>query len=86
MAIKARIVRIANPQGLRIPRGLLEQAHLPDQVELEVRHDHIVIRSARRPRAGWNEQFRVMAQHGDDQLLDGDAPGLDNWDTEEWDW
>ena len=81
MAIKTRIVRIANSQGLHIPRGLLEQAHLPDHVELEVRHGQIVIRSARRPRAGWDEQFRVMAQHGDDQLLDGDGPGLGNWDA-----
>ena len=81
MAIKTRIVRIADSQGLHVPRALLEQAHLPDHVELEVRHGQIVIRSARRPRAGWDEQFRVMAQHGDDQLLDGDGPGLGNWDA-----
>ena len=45
--MKTRIVRIGNSQGVRIPRPLIEQANLPEEVELRVEADHIVIAPAR---------------------------------------
>ena len=35
MATAARIVRIGNSRGIRIPKALLEQAQLPEDVELQ---------------------------------------------------
>lgn len=32
------------------------------------------VRWPRNPRAGWDQQFRAMAAHGDDQLLDALTP------------
>jgi antitoxin (DNA-binding transcriptional repressor) of toxin-antitoxin stability system len=49
--MKARIVRIGNSQGVRIPKPLLEQTGLADEVELEVEGDCLVIRATGRPRA-----------------------------------
>jgi antitoxin MazE len=49
--VKARIVRIGNSQGIRIPKPLLEQTGLTDEVELEVEGDCLVVRSPGRPRA-----------------------------------
>jgi antitoxin (DNA-binding transcriptional repressor) of toxin-antitoxin stability system/antitoxin component of MazEF toxin-antitoxin module len=49
--MKARIVRIGNSQGIRIPKLLLEQTGLTDEVELEVEGDCLVVRSPGRPRA-----------------------------------
>jgi antitoxin (DNA-binding transcriptional repressor) of toxin-antitoxin stability system len=49
--MKARIVRIGNSQGIRIPKLLLEQTGLADEVELEVEGDCLVVRSPGRPRA-----------------------------------
>ena len=37
-------------------------------------------------RRGWAEAFRVMAEWGDDQMLDEDLTGLSSWDEEEWEW
>jgi len=67
--MKARIIQIGNSRGVRIPKKLLEQAHLTDEVQIEARAGEIVIRS-RRPREGWEEAFRDMAARGDDRLLD----------------
>ena len=67
--MKARIIQIGNSRGVRIPKRLLEKAHLSEDVQLEARAGEIVIRSAR-PRAGWDAHFRRMEQRGDDQLLD----------------
>ena len=73
--MKARIVRIGNSQGIRIPKPLLDQTGLSGEVEISAQDDTLIIRPARRPREGWAASFREMARRGDDALLDGDAPG-----------
>jgi antitoxin MazE len=84
--MKTRIVRIGNSQGIRIPKLLLEQAGLPDEVELEVEDSTIVIRPSTRPRHGWAQAFESMAETGDDELLDAGAIQTSSWDEAEWEW
>lgn len=84
--MKARIVRIGNSQGIRIPKPLLEQTGLRNEVELSVQDDALIIRPARKPRAGWADAFREMARRGDDALLDDAPPSLSSWDEDEWEW
>ncbi len=84
--MKASIVRIGNSQGIRIPKVVLEQTQLKGEVELEVRDQQILIRAAKKPRHDWVRKFRVMAEKGDDKLLDGDSIGLTSWDKDEWQW
>ncbi len=84
--MKTRIVQIGNSRGIRIPKALLEQTGLKGEIEILVEDDALVIRSAKKPRAGWTEAFREMARHGDDKLLDPDAPSLSSWDEEELEW
>jgi antitoxin MazE len=86
MAMKTRIVRIGNSQGIRIPKPLLEQTGLRDEVEVSVQDDALIIRPARKPRAGWADAFREMARRGDDALLDDAPPSLSSWDEDEWEW
>ncbi len=82
--MKARIVRIGNSQGVRIPKPLLEQAGLKDEVEIEAEGSQLVIRSVTGPRAGWAEAFRSMTREGDDEMLDPELTS--RWDKEEWVW
>lgn len=84
--MKTRIVRIGNSQGIRIPKPLLEQTGLRDEVEVSVQDDALIIRPARKARVGWAEAFQEMARHGDDALLDDAAPSLSSWDQDEWEW
>lgn len=85
--IKTRIVKIGNSQGIRIPKPVLEQLGLTEEVELEILPDQLIVRSARPPRYGWDEQFRTMAEQGDDQLLDEEEVlTLTEWDEREWEW
>ncbi|MCZ7668163.1 MAG: AbrB/MazE/SpoVT family DNA-binding domain-containing protein [Chloroflexi bacterium] len=83
--VKARIVRIGNSQGIRIPKLLLDQSKLGEDVELEVEQGRIVIRSSQAVREGWDNQFRLMADVEDDKLLDGEINAT-TWDEEEWEW
>jgi antitoxin MazE len=84
--IKTHIVKIGNSQGVRIPKVLLEQTGLVKDVEMRVEEGKVVISAIQEPRHGWEEQFRLMAERGDDRLLDEDAVSLSEWDTEEWEW
>lgn len=83
--MKTRIVRIGNSQGVRIPKLLIEQTGLTDEVELSVQGGTLVISEAHKPREGWDGSFRAMAEAGDDKMLD-DALHSSNWDDEEWEW
>jgi len=85
---KARIVRIGNARGVRIPKEVLDQLGLVEDeaVDLEVREGQLVIRPSRRPRSGWAEQFRLMAERGDDRLLDAETTSPTRWDADEWQW
>ena len=84
--MRTRIIKIGNSQGIRLPKPILEQVGLGTEVELEVHDDRIVIRPADKPRQGWDEAFRAMAEHRDDLMVDGDLTGQTIWDEEEWEW
>ncbi len=83
--MKVAVTRIGNSRGIRIPKPILEQAHITDEVDLIVEHDRIVLRPINNPRSGWVEQFQKMSKRGDDVLLAADSH-LSEWDKEEWEW
>jgi antitoxin MazE len=85
-AVKSRIIKMGNSKGVRIPKPILEQLALGEEVEMSVRGDQLVIRSSRRPRSGWEEQFERMAKCGDDHLLDEEVVSSTKWDQDEWEW
>jgi antitoxin MazE len=82
--IRTRIVKVGNSQGIRIPKPLLEQSGIDTEVEIEVRDDHLIVRSASRARVGWNEAFAKMSEKKDDVLLDD--VDTTSWDKVEWEW
>lgn len=84
--MKAALIRIGNSRGIRIPKVLVEQYQFNDEVELEPRHDHLVIRPVTLTRDGWDDAFRKMGEHGHDALLDEEFPSATQWDATEWEW
>jgi antitoxin MazE len=84
MIAKTRIVQIGNSKGLRVPKALLEQAQLPDEIELQAEHGRLIVRAAQGPRAGWADAAKAMHALGDDQLLDATTPS--KFDDKEWRW
>ena len=81
--MKARIVRIGNSKGVRLPKPLLELSGLPEDVELHAEDGKITIAAGRPPRTGWAQAAREMRERGQDVLLDTPAP---RFDDEEWEW
>ncbi len=79
-----RIVRIGNSRGFRVPKILLDQADLPDEVELRAEPGRLVVTAARAARAGWEDAAQRMHARMDDELLDPDQ--ATSFDEQEWTW
>jgi antitoxin MazE len=82
--MKAHIVRIGNSRGIRLPKTLLQEAQLEDEVDLQAEPGRILISKTAKPRAGWAEAARRMRARGEDRLLD--PPTLTRFDKEGWKW
>ena len=81
--MKTKLVPIGNSRGVRLPKPLIEEARLEDEVDISVRGDTIVISAARKPREGWAEAAeKVHAEGGDSILID---PVQNEFDKD-WDW
>jgi len=83
--MKAKLIQIGNSRGIRIPKPVLEQCGLDEEVVLEVKDRRLVISAPASTREGWDSLFEQMAEYGDDRLLDSDA-STSAWDAEEWEW
>ena len=65
--MRAKLVRIGNSRGVRLPKPVLEESGLPEDIEIKVEADRVVLMPARKhPREGWAESARRMAANGDD--------------------
>lgn len=84
--MRAHIIKIGNSQGLRLPKPILEQTGISDDVEIEVEKNQIIIRPVNNAREGWDEAFKRMAENRDDNLIIGDENISHSWDEEEWQW
>jgi len=82
--MKTRLVHIGNSRGVRLPKIIIAQAGLTDEVELEVRDGAVVIARSIPPRSGWADAARQMRQRDDDRLLDASTPT--RFDEKEWQW
>lgn len=82
--MKTQIIQIGNSQGIRIPKVFLEECRISGDVELEIHADGILIRNVQKPRAGWDEAFRKMAESEEDEPVT--EPPASNFDKKEWQW
>ena len=82
--MRTRLVRIGNSRGVRLPKSLIAQAGLSDEVELHVRDGAIILEPAASVRSGWEEAAKEMHERDEDRLLD--PVTYTHFDEEEWEW
>jgi antitoxin MazE len=77
--MKTTIRRMGNSQGVLIPKPVLAQLGLENEVEMEVENDAIVLRRPRnKAREGWAEASKALAESGDDALVMGEFGNADD--------
>ena len=85
--MKTKLIRIGNSQGVRIPKPLIEESGLSGEIEMILRDNEIILRSAEQSRKNWDAAFDEMSKEGDDELLDReDIERPSEWDETEWTW
>lgn len=82
--MKSRLVRIGNSRGVRLPKALIEEAGLGEDLEIRAEGRSLVITSRTRPRDGWAVDAQRLAGDGSEGLLD--PPTETGFDREEWKW
>jgi len=82
--VRSKIVAVGNSRGVRIPRALLGDARIGDEIELIADGDELLVRRLARPRQGWASEFAAMHDAADDRMLDPIAPT--RFDDEDWEW
>ena len=82
--MKVSVVPIGNSRGIRLPKAILEQLQISDQVELEVENKQIVLRPINKsPRSGWEEVLQEMNKNREDTLL---IPETGTEEVFDWEW
>jgi antitoxin MazE len=83
--VRAKLVRIGNFRGIRIPKPILERCGFGNEVELHAEAGRLVVLPAGSSRAGWEEAFATAAANASGApLLSNDVRS--RFDEEEWTW
>lgn len=84
--MRAAVRKLGNSSGVIIPKSLLAEAGMAagDAVDMILEEGRIVLALVeRRPRTGWAEASKILAEAGDDALV---WPEFANTDDETLDW
>lgn len=83
----AHLVKIGNSQGIRIPKSLIQQAHLEGkELDIQVVNQGILVTPSKKPRENWQKAIEtILATNGldatDSEWLDA---SLTSDDDLEW--
>jgi antitoxin MazE len=90
------VVPIGNSKGIRLPKVLLDQLQISDQVELAVDNRQIILTPVlKQPRKGWDVAFKEMSANQDDSLIFSEGvttagvvtlPADDSTKDFDWEW
>ena len=83
--MKTTVRNIGNSKGIILPKSILTQCDIENDVTIEVKNSHIIIAASPIPRRkGWEKAFKEMAENGDDALVMPDVFNDEN--TDDWTW
>jgi len=83
--MNAKIIQIGNSKGIRLPKSIIVDYKLEDELQIELREDYIVLKPVvKDPRAGWEEIYKNAAN----KLTKEEKIWLNFKDSipEEWTW
>ncbi len=84
--METKLIKIGNSYGIRLPKSLIQQYELSNNIEINPTEKGILIKSKRQSREGWEEQLATAIKAGhqpDDELLEGFN---DDLAEQEWQW
>jgi len=55
--MKAKLVKIGNSKGVRLPKAVLMQTGMTERIEIEARGQNIILKPVKDSRSGWEASF-----------------------------
>lgn len=84
--MKTHLIQIGNSKGIRIPKSIIEQYNISEEIELIPMSNGLLISSKSIPRKDWEELFNKA-------LKSKNSPDISEWqkfpnrfEKEEWSW
>ena len=81
--MRTQLVRIGNSRGVRLPKTVIDEVGLTDEIDLRVEDRCVVIAPLHVPRSGWADAAQRLRADSKG-LLVGYAPT--RFDEDEWQW
>jgi antitoxin MazE len=86
--MRTKVINIGNSKGIRIPKVLLEQAELTEEVIIEINAEGILIKPGKKKkvaREGWEQRMKeAVKKNKSKENLWGDV--RNDFDKNEWTW
>jgi len=83
----ANLIKIGNSYGIRIPKPIIEQAHLSgNELTLKVVDDGLLVSSKTKSRDGWQEKIASTLQKHGTEPLDKEWLNAEFVTDDELDW
>ncbi len=84
----AHLVKIGNSQGIRIPKAIIQQAHLEGkELDIQVVNKGILVTPSKKPRENWKKTIETILATNSPETIDNewlDAPLSSDDDDLEW--
>lgn len=69
----AHLVKIGNSQGIRIPKPLIQQAHLEGkELDIQVVNQGILVTPSKKPRENWKKTIETVLAVNGPETTDGE--------------
>jgi antitoxin MazE len=83
--MRIKVIQIGNSKGIRLPKAMIEEIGIEEEVELQRTEDGLLIRPLKDARFGWAEKFRkaFLPDEKADKLW---RQSMNKFDEEEWIW
>jgi antitoxin MazE len=75
--VRSKLIQIGNSRGVRLPKSVIQQCGMEDELEMTVQGDQLIIQAVRSARMNWDEQFQRIAIRGEDHPI---TEKLEDWD------
>ena len=83
--MKIKLINIGNSKGLRLPKTIIQQYKIGEDLQIELQEDGILLKPLTKPRAGWSEQFEKAVKPIEKQEKNW-MEARNRFDKEEWTW
>jgi len=83
----AHLIKIGNSQGIRIPKPLIQQAHLEGkELDIQVVNQGILVTPSKKPRENWKKSIETILAKNGLEAIDGEwlEASLTSDDDLEW--